>query len=57
MTPFSALHMAADELAAAGRWLVVRNGYHAEREVTTGAAALPVRAPRVNDRRVEGEHR
>ena len=42
-----------DELDETGRRLVVRNGYHAEREVMTGAGALPVRAPRVNDRRVD----
>lgn len=42
-----------DELDEAGRRLVVRNGHHVEREVTTGAGALPVRAPRVNDRRVD----
>jgi transposase-like protein len=42
-----------DELDETGRRLVVRNGYHAEREVTTAAGALPVRAPRVNDRRVD----
>jgi transposase-like protein len=41
------------ELDEAGRRLVVRNGYHAEREVTTAAGVLPVRAPRVNDRRVD----
>ena len=32
---------------------MVRNGYHAEREVTTAAGAVPVRAPRVNDKRVD----
>jgi putative transposase len=40
--------------------LVVRNGHHVEREVTTAAGAVPVRSPRVNDRRVEeatGERR
>ena len=42
-----------DQLDEAGRRLVVRNGYHAEREITTGAGALPVRAPRVNDRRID----
>jgi transposase-like protein len=42
-----------DELDETGRRLVVRNGYHGEREVTTAAGALPVRAPRVNDRRVD----
>ena len=41
------------ELDQAGRRLVVPNGYHGEREVTTGAGALAVRAPRVNDRRVD----
>jgi putative transposase len=43
-----------------GRRLVVRNGYHAEREVTTAAGAVEVRQPRVNDRRtdsVTGERR
>src|SRR5512144_2616153 len=38
-----------------GHRLVVRNGYHAEREVTTAAGAVPVRAPRVNDKRVDPE--
>ena len=42
-----------DELDETGRRLVVRNGYHGEREVTTVAGALPVGAPRVNDRRVD----
>jgi putative transposase len=43
----------ADQLDEHGRRLVVRNGYHAEREVTTAAGAIPVRAPRVNDKRVD----
>jgi putative transposase len=43
----------AGELDEAGHRLVVRNGYHAEREVTTAAGAVPVRAPRVNDKRVD----
>jgi putative transposase len=43
----------ADQLDEHGRRLVVRNGYHAEREVTTAAGAVPVRAPRVNDKRVD----
>jgi transposase-like protein len=38
-----------------GRRLVVRNGFHAQREVTTAAGAVPVRAPRVNDRRIDAE--
>ena len=37
----------------AGRRLVVRNGYHQPREVTTAAGAVPVRQPRVNDKRVD----
>ena len=36
-----------------GRRLVVRNGYHQAREVTTCAGAVAVHAPRVNDRRVD----
>jgi transposase-like protein len=38
-----------------GRRLVVRNGYHAPRKVTTAAGAVAVHAPRVNDRRVDPE--
>jgi putative transposase len=43
----------ADQLDEHGRRLVVRNGSHAEREVTTAAGAVPVRAPRVNDKRTD----
>ena len=43
----------ADEVDGAGHRLVVRNGYHHEREVTTAAGAVPVRAPRVNDKRTD----
>jgi len=43
----------ADEVDEHGRRLVVRNGHHAEREVTTVAGAVPVRAPRVNDKRTD----
>ena len=32
---------------------MVRIGHHAEREVTTAAGAVPVRAPLVNDKRIE----
>ena len=42
-----------DEVDEAGHRLVVRNGYHAPREVTTAAGAVPVKAPRVNDKRVD----
>jgi putative transposase len=43
----------AGEVDEDGRRLVVRNGYHAPREVTTAAGAVPVRQPRVNDKRVD----
>jgi putative transposase len=43
----------AGEVDEQGRRLVVRNGYHAEREVTTAAGAVPVRQPRVNDKRID----
>ncbi len=43
----------AEQLDADGRRLVVRNGSHAPREVMTAAGAVPVRAPRVNDKRVD----
>jgi len=36
-----------------GRRLVVRNGHARQRQVTTAAGAVVVRAPRVNDRRVD----
>jgi hypothetical protein len=36
-----------------GRRLVVRNGSHAPRKVMTAAGAVPVRAPRVNDKRID----
>ena len=42
-----------DQFDEDGRRLVVRNGYHHEREVLTAAGAVTVRAPRVNDRRVD----
>ncbi|MEU6585924.1 IS256 family transposase [Nocardia sp. NPDC046763] len=45
----------SDQLDAEGRRLVVRNGYHAEREVLTSAGAVAVKAPRVNDKRVDAE--
>jgi len=41
----------ADQLDEHGHRLVVRNGHHLPREVTTAAGAIPVRAPRVNDKR------
>jgi transposase-like protein len=41
------------EVDEQGRRLVVRNGYHQPREVTTAAGAVQVRQPRVNDKRIE----
>jgi len=43
----------ADQLDEDGRRLVVRNGYHQPRKVLTAAGAVEVKAPRVNDRRVD----
>lgn len=43
----------ADQVDHDGHRLVVRNGYHAERTVLTSAGAVEVKAPRVNDRRVD----
>jgi putative transposase len=43
----------AAERDEGGRRLVVRNGHARQREVTTGAGSVAVRAPRVNDRRVD----
>jgi transposase-like protein len=42
-----------DQVDENSQRLVVRNGYHAEREVVTAAGAVVVKAPRVNDRRVD----
>ncbi|MFC9854030.1 IS256 family transposase [Streptomyces prasinus] len=42
-----------DERDETGRRLVVRNGYHQPRQVTTAAGAVEVKAPRVNDKRVD----
>src|SRR4051812_34462626 len=44
-----------DQVDEAGHRLVVRNGYAIEREVTTAAGAVAVRAPRVNDKRIDEE--
>jgi Transposase, Mutator family len=43
----------AGELDEAGHRLVVRNGFHEPREVATAARAVPVRQPRVNDKRID----
>jgi transposase-like protein len=44
----------AHEADAAGKRMVVGNGYAREREITTAAGRVEVRAPRVDDRR-DGE--
>jgi transposase-like protein len=57
----AALRAEADEYVAAfederdehGRRLVVRNGRGKQRRVTVGSGTLPIRAPRVDDRRVD----
>jgi len=36
-----------------GKRLVVRNGHKPERQILTGIGSVPVRAPRVNDRRTD----
>ena len=50
----------ADQVDEQGRRLVVRNGSRVERDVMTAAGAIPVRAPRINDKRIDevtGERR
>ena len=42
-----------DEVDEDGHRLVVRNGFHDPREVATAAGAVPVRQPRVNDKRID----
>ena len=42
-----------DEVDEDGKRLVVRNGRARERRVTVGLGTVPVRAPRVNDKRVD----
>ncbi|MFF7098379.1 IS256 family transposase [Streptomyces rubradiris] len=43
----------ADQRDERGRRLVVRNGYHQPRKVTTAAGVVEVKTPRVNDKRVD----
>jgi putative transposase len=42
-----------EELGEDGRRLVIRNGRAREQRVTVGSGTVPVRAPRVNDKRVD----
>jgi transposase-like protein len=43
----------SEELGEDGHRLVVRNGRARERHVTVGSGTVPVKAPRVNDKRVD----
>jgi putative transposase len=45
----------AEELGEDGKRLVVRNGRAKERRVTVGSGTVGIRAPRVNDKRVDEE--
>uniref|UniRef100_UPI0011572F1E IS256 family transposase n=1 Tax=Mycobacterium intracellulare TaxID=1767 RepID=UPI0011572F1E len=45
----------AEEVDENGHRLVVRNGYHHQREVLTAAGAVTVTAPRVNDKRIDAD--
>jgi putative transposase len=44
-----------DEVDGDGKRLVVRNGRARERRITVGSGTVPIRAPRVNDKRVDEE--
>ena len=44
-----------EEVDEDGKRLVVRNGRARERRVTVGSGTIPVRAPRVNEKRVDDE--
>ena len=43
----------SDEVDEHGHRLVVRNGRARERKVTVGSGTIPIKAPRVNDKRVD----
>ena len=45
----------AGEVDEHGQRLVVRNGRAQERKVTLGSGTIPIKAPRVNDKRVDEE--
>jgi putative transposase len=49
------IEAARDERDQRGHALVVRNGYAREREILLGAGAVEVRAPRVNDKRMDAD--
>jgi transposase-like protein len=43
----------SDELDEEGHRVVVRNGRAKERKITVGSGTIPIRSPRVNDKRVD----
>ena len=45
----------AEEVDERGHRLVVRNGRARERKVTVGSGTIPIKAPRVHDKRVDEE--
>jgi putative transposase len=45
----------AEDRGEDGKRLVVRNGHARERKLTVGSGTVPIRAPRVNDKRVDEE--
>ena len=47
------IEAATDHRDEQGRALVVRNGYARKREILLGAGAVELKAPRINDRRVD----
>src|SRR5437763_6818563 len=47
----------SDEVDEDGHRLVVRNGRARERKVTIGSGTIPIKAPRVNDKRDRGGDR
>ena len=47
----------AGEVDEDGKRLVVRNGRARERKLTVGSGTVPIRAPRVNDKRVDESRR
>ncbi len=44
-----------DEVDEHGHRLVVRNGRARERKLTVGSGTIPIKAPRVNDKRIDEE--
>lgn len=51
------LEMFEEHRTADGKRLVVRNGYMPERSIQTGIGDIPIKAPRINDKRIDEEGR